>query len=112
MNAAQKKLVLAAAILVSVVLHIWFCRWDVGAPYTPSEGSVGMPPKHWLHTSWQIAGTHTPDGYNELFTGVAARSGSATTAMIGGLLVPFVLVVAAFLPFLTTAPPATPKRSP
>ena len=112
MNAAQKKLVLAAAVVVAVVLHFWFCRWEVSAPYTSFESVVGMPPEQWRHVSEQIAGINTKAGYHESFTGLAARTGSSTTAMIGGLLLPFVLLVAACLPFLTTAPPANPKRSP
>lgn len=112
MNAAQKKLVLAAAIVVSVVLHFWFCRWEIDARYTSHMSLVGSPPDYLSHTSRQIVGTSAKRDYSERFTGISARNESSTMALIGGLVVPFVLVVAATIPLLKTAHPANPKRSP
>lgn len=111
MNAAQKKLILAAAVVVAVVLHFWFCRWEVSALYTPHASLANSPPDYISHTSRQIVGTSAKRGYSERFTGISARNESPTVALVGGLIVPFVLVVSSAIPLLKTAHQVAPKRS-
>lgn len=105
MNTAQKTLLMFAAIVVGAVLHFWFCRWDADAPYAHNSEMLIFGDEPRAISSWQIVGSNKPDsnGFHShvRFTGVAARNGTPTTAVIGGLIAPFVLLVLAFLPFLT-----------
>lgn len=107
MNRNQKIVLMATAVVVSLILHFSFCDWHFGTKYSLSRGWYILP-----HVSEQIAGYNTTvDHITVGFFGVSCASDTSKAVAVSlGIALPLVMIGASLFFLVTSDRSATQQR--